>query len=115
MPAIADRIAPQVAKINGPLQGEAALPHCSRGEGLGGRGSALFSHRDANSGEGDLLLIVRQKRHTTRSKISPARSRARGGANMAKLFVDTDKYADGEGPPVVDAYNSALKALVRRR
>ena len=34
---------------------------------------------------------------------------------MAKLFVDIDKYADGEGPPVVEAYHSALKALVRRR
>lgn len=34
---------------------------------------------------------------------------------MAKLFVDTDKYADGEGPPVVEAFHSALKDLVRRR
>jgi hypothetical protein len=34
---------------------------------------------------------------------------------MAKLFADTDKYADGEGPPVVEAFHSALKDLVRRR
>jgi phosphohistidine swiveling domain-containing protein len=34
---------------------------------------------------------------------------------MARLFVDTDKYADGEGPPIVDAFHSALKDLVRRR
>ena len=34
---------------------------------------------------------------------------------MARLFVDTDKYADGEGPPIVDALHSALKDLVRRR
>ena len=34
---------------------------------------------------------------------------------MARLFVDTDKYADGEGPPIVEAFHSALKDLVRRR
>ena len=34
---------------------------------------------------------------------------------MARLFVDTDKYSDGEGPPIVDAFHSALKDLVRRR
>lgn len=34
---------------------------------------------------------------------------------MARLFVDTDKYADGEGPPIVDAFHSALKDLVRRK
>jgi phosphohistidine swiveling domain-containing protein len=34
---------------------------------------------------------------------------------MGKLFADTDKYADGEGPPVVEAFHSALKDLVRRR
>lgn len=34
---------------------------------------------------------------------------------MAKLFVDTDKYADGEGPPIVEAFHSALKDLVRRK
>lgn len=36
---------------------------------------------------------------------------------MAKrLFVDTDKYYRGEGdPPVVDAFHSALKDLVRQR
>jgi phosphohistidine swiveling domain-containing protein len=33
-----------------------------------------------------------------------------------QLFVDTDKYYRGEGdPPVVDAFNSALKDLVRRK
>ena len=32
---------------------------------------------------------------------------------MAKLYVDTDKFADGEGPPVVEAFNTALKDLVR--
>ncbi|MGQ0699102.1 MAG: PEP-utilizing enzyme [Panacagrimonas sp.] len=32
---------------------------------------------------------------------------------MARLFVDTDKYADGEGPPIVEAFHSALKDLVR--
>lgn len=34
---------------------------------------------------------------------------------MAKLFVDTDKYANGEGPPIVEAFHSALKDLVRRK
>ena len=34
---------------------------------------------------------------------------------MARLFVDTDKYADGEGPPVVEAFHSAIKDLVRKR
>lgn len=34
---------------------------------------------------------------------------------MARLFVDTDKYADNEGPPLVEAFHSALKDLVRRR
>jgi len=34
---------------------------------------------------------------------------------MAKLFVDQDKYADGEGSPIVAAFNSALKDLVRRK
>ena len=34
---------------------------------------------------------------------------------MAKLFVDTDKYADGEGPPIVAAFHSGLKDLVRRK
>lgn len=34
---------------------------------------------------------------------------------MARLFVDTDKFADGEGPPIVEAFHSALKDLVRRK
>ena len=34
---------------------------------------------------------------------------------MAKLFVDQDKYADGEGAPIVAAFHSALKDLVRRK
>jgi phosphohistidine swiveling domain-containing protein len=35
---------------------------------------------------------------------------------MARLFVDTDKYAQGEGdPPIVEAFNSAMKDLVRKR
>ena len=34
---------------------------------------------------------------------------------MARLFVDSDKYADSEGPPLVEAFHSALKDLVRRR
>lgn len=34
---------------------------------------------------------------------------------MARLFVDTDKYADSEGPPIVEAFHSALKDLVRRK
>jgi phosphohistidine swiveling domain-containing protein len=34
---------------------------------------------------------------------------------LAKLYVDTDKFADGEGPPVVEAFNTALKDLVRRK
>lgn len=34
---------------------------------------------------------------------------------MTQLYVDIDKYADGEGPPVCDAFNSALKDLVRRK
>jgi phosphohistidine swiveling domain-containing protein len=34
---------------------------------------------------------------------------------MASLFTDTNKYDDGEGPPIVEAYHSAIKALIRRR
>ena len=34
---------------------------------------------------------------------------------MVALYVDTNKYDDGEGPPIVDAYHSALKALIRQR
>ena len=34
---------------------------------------------------------------------------------MARLFVDTDKFADGEGPPIVDAFHSAMKDLARRK
>jgi phosphohistidine swiveling domain-containing protein len=34
---------------------------------------------------------------------------------MARLFVDTDKFADSEGPPIVEAFHSALKDLVRRK
>ena len=34
---------------------------------------------------------------------------------MAKLYVDTNKYDDGEGAPVVEAFNSTLKDLVRRK
>ncbi len=34
---------------------------------------------------------------------------------MATLFSDTNKYDDGEGPPIVEAYHSAVKALIRQR
>ncbi len=34
---------------------------------------------------------------------------------MAKLFADTDKYADGEGPPIIEAFHSGLKDLVRKK
>lgn len=34
---------------------------------------------------------------------------------MTRLFVDTDKYAEGEGPPIVEAFHGAIKDLVRRR
>lgn len=34
---------------------------------------------------------------------------------MAALFSDTNKYDDGEGPPIVEAYHSALKDLIRRK
>ena len=34
---------------------------------------------------------------------------------MATLFMDTNKYDDGEGPPIVEAYHSAIKDLIRRR
>lgn len=34
---------------------------------------------------------------------------------MAKLYVDTDKYSDGEGAPILDAVHGLLKDLVRRR
>lgn len=34
---------------------------------------------------------------------------------MARLFVDQDKYADGDGPPIVEAFHGALKDLVRRK
>lgn len=43
------------------------------------------------------------------------RSTDTGGLTLANLYVDTDKYADGEGPPICDAFNSALKDLVRRK
>lgn len=34
---------------------------------------------------------------------------------MASLFSDTNKYDDGEGPVIVEAYHSAIKDLIRRR
>lgn len=34
---------------------------------------------------------------------------------MATLFSDTNKYDDGEGPPIVEAYHSAIKNLIRQR
>jgi phosphohistidine swiveling domain-containing protein len=34
---------------------------------------------------------------------------------MARLFVDTDKYADSDGPPIIAAFHSALKDLLRRK
>ena len=34
---------------------------------------------------------------------------------MPKLFMDTNKYDDGEGPPIVEAYHSAIKDLIRRK
>lgn len=34
---------------------------------------------------------------------------------MAVLHSDTNKYDDGEGPPIVEAYHSALKSLIRQR
>ena len=34
---------------------------------------------------------------------------------MAKLFVDMNKFEDGEGPPIVEAFHSAIKDLVRRK
>lgn len=34
---------------------------------------------------------------------------------MAQLYVDVDKYIDGEGPPIVEAFHSGLKDLVRRK
>ncbi|MBS0340062.1 MAG: hypothetical protein JSS56_06015 [Proteobacteria bacterium] len=34
---------------------------------------------------------------------------------MAALLSDTNKYDDGEGPPIVEAYHSAIKDLIRRR
>lgn len=34
---------------------------------------------------------------------------------MANLYVDTDKFAESGGPPVVDAFHSALKDLLRQR
>lgn len=34
---------------------------------------------------------------------------------MAKLYVDSNKYDDGDGPPVVEAFNSTLKDLIRRK
>ena len=34
---------------------------------------------------------------------------------MAKLMIDSDKYGDQPSSPVVEAYHSAIKDLVRRR
>ena len=34
---------------------------------------------------------------------------------MAKLYTDTDKFESNEGPPIVEAFHSALKDLVRRK
>ena len=34
---------------------------------------------------------------------------------MAVLHSDMNKYDDGEGPPIVEAYHSALKSLIRQR
>ena len=34
---------------------------------------------------------------------------------MAKLYTDTDKFESNDGPPIVEAFHSALKDLVRRK
>lgn len=34
---------------------------------------------------------------------------------MAKLYVDTDKYGDQAASPIVEAFHSAIKDIVRRR
>ncbi len=34
---------------------------------------------------------------------------------MAKLYTDTDKFESNEGPPIVEAFHSALKDLIRRK
>ena len=34
---------------------------------------------------------------------------------MSRLFVDTDKYAEDEGPGIVEAFHSGMKDLVRRK
>ena len=34
---------------------------------------------------------------------------------MASLHGDTNKYEDGEGAPILEAYHSATKALMRRK
>ena len=34
---------------------------------------------------------------------------------MPRLYVDTNKFETGDGPPVVEAFNNALKDLVRRK
>lgn len=34
---------------------------------------------------------------------------------MTKLYIDTNKFDDGDGPPVVEAFNSAIKDLIRRK
>jgi hypothetical protein len=34
---------------------------------------------------------------------------------MAKLYTDTDKFESSDGPPIVEAFHSALKDLVRQK
>lgn len=34
---------------------------------------------------------------------------------MASLYLDSNKYEDGEGAPILEAYHSATKALVRKK
>jgi hypothetical protein len=34
---------------------------------------------------------------------------------MAKLYIDNDKYGEQAASPIVEAYHSAIKDLVRRR
>lgn len=38
-----------------------------------------------------------------------------GGDGMAGLYVDTDKYAEGEGPAIIAAFHTSMKQLVRDR
>ena len=71
----------------------------------------------------DIVDFAGAKRHLAGDKASRTAAPDRwvplqppvGEEAMAKLYIDNDKYGDPPASPVVDAYHSAIKDLIRRR